>query len=485
MRPLWAMAFAITAVLGSAIAPAIAEDTEALRREIEQLRKQQEQYQKAIEALSERLHRLEAQPAPAPVPLAPATAAPPAPGVTPPVAQAPETPSTQTPLSPIDLLRPRQPFGLYQQRGAGQLLFDMGVTGDFVTSLTRRNVEKANGGTFAGRENRFFPREVELNLFGQVDPYARADVRIESGEDTPGAETGVSLAEATITLLTLPYGTQAKLGQMRSRFGWSNVIHEHDLPWVDRPDVLRLFLGEEGLAEKGVEATWVPDVLPFYLEVLGGVFNGDNETAFGLGRLRQPLVTGRVRTYFDLTDTNAVQIGVSVANGRTADRLRSTLLGYEVRYKYRPEGWLFPLVTLGSEGIYSIRRVEQSGDVTVLVDTDGDGIPDTEQTTTITEKRTRRRFGWYGYAEVQPLRRWAFGARYDSTQYPVNPGWQWAIEPYMSFFPSEFLRFRLAYKHTDRSHRDGFTLNDSSARKVDEVFFQGTFILGAHPAHPF
>ena len=29
----------------------------------------------------------------------------------------------------------------------------------------------------------------------------------------------------------------------------------------------------------------MPDFLPFYLEVLGGVFNGDNETAFGYGRL--------------------------------------------------------------------------------------------------------------------------------------------------------------------------------------------------------
>ena len=68
----------------------------------------------------------------------------------------------------------------------------MGVVGDFVGNLTQRNVDKANAGTFAGRENRFFPREVELSLFGQIDPYARAEVRIEAGEEEPGAETGVS-----------------------------------------------------------------------------------------------------------------------------------------------------------------------------------------------------------------------------------------------------------------------------------------------------
>ncbi len=451
---------AMAVVLAIGLAPSIvsAQDTDALRKELEQLRRQQAEYQKAIEALSERLQRLEGAPKPAPAV---------------PLAQTPGTPSTETsptqanPPSAMDLIRPRQPFALYQQRGAGQLLFDMGITGDFVASFTQRNVQKANGGTFSGRENRFFPREVELNLFGQIDPYARADVRIEAGEEEPGAETGVSLAEATITLLALPYGTQAKLGQLRNRFGWSNIIHEHDLPWIDRPDVYRIFFGEEGLVEKGVEATWVPDFLPFYLQVLGGVFNGDNETAFGFGRLTAPLATGRVVAYFDLTDTSAIQVGTSVASGETPDRLRSTLLGYDVKYKYRPEGWLHPLLTLGTEGIYSIRRVEIGEDTGVF------------------EKRTRERFGWYGWAEVQPWRRWAFGARYDSTQYPVNPGWQWAVEPYVTFLPSEFLRFRLGYKHTERTHRDGFDLNGGSARLVDELLFQATFIMGAHPAHGF
>ena len=46
---------------------------------------------------------------------------------------------------------------------------------------------------------------------------------------------------------------------------------------MDRPaQRLRNFLGEEGLIEKGVELTIVPP-LPFYLEALVGVFNGDNE----------------------------------------------------------------------------------------------------------------------------------------------------------------------------------------------------------------
>jgi hypothetical protein len=78
--------------------------------------------------------------------------------------------------SALDLARPRQPFAFYEQRGPGQLLFDMGVVSDFVGTFTQRNVDKANAGTFPGRENRFFPREVEINLFGRIDPYAEGVV---------------------------------------------------------------------------------------------------------------------------------------------------------------------------------------------------------------------------------------------------------------------------------------------------------------------
>lgn len=420
-----------------------------MRKQFETMK---EQYQKAIETMSERLHRLEAQPPPAPA--QPVVQAPPA---APPAGQPP----------PLELARPREPFALYQRRGAGQLLFDMGLTGDFIGNLTQHNVDKANGGTFPNRQNRFFPREIELGLFGQIDPYANAYALIEAGEETAGQETTLKLAEAALTLLTLPYGTQLKMGQMRNRFGYSNVIHEHDLPWIDRPNVLVRFFGEDGLVEKGAELTWVPD-LPFYLEVLGGAFNGDNDTAFGERKLNKPLATGRVRTFFELTDTSAILLGGSVAHGITAENLRNTIAGYDLKFKYRPEGWLHPLLTLASEGLYSIRRVN------VISKEDAHG-----------EKRTRDRFGWYTYGELQPFKQWAAGFRFDSTQFPVNPGREWSEEPYLTYWPSEFLRFRLAYKHTDRSHREGFSDNGATARIADEYLFQATFILGAHPAHPF
>src|SRR5438445_5943261 len=327
----------LVALLCLALTPAVAvaQDAATLKREIEQLQKQ-------LQSVTDRLQRLEAQPP------APAQAPPAAPPAT------AQQPAPQPGISALDIARPRQPFGLYQQRGAGQLLFDIGIAGDFVGNITQKNVEKAQGGSFAGQENRFFPREVELSLFGQIDPYASAVVRIEAGEEARGADTGVHLAEAHVTLLTLPFGTQARFGQVRNRFGYSNEIHEHDLPWVDRPNVMRNFLGAEGLHEKGIEVTLVPD-LPFYIEALAGIFNGDNETAFGRTSLRHPLATGRLRTFFEFGDEHAVQLGTSVASGQTNEKKQSTILGLECWYNNLPDCQLHPLATITVTSLFQNR----------------------------------------------------------------------------------------------------------------------------------
>ena len=475
----------LTVMAAATLAPAVAsaQDVEAMRKELEQMRKQfesmKEGYEKAINSLSERLQKIEQAPPPAAV--APAPAAPAVGQVTP--GAAPDTPSGGMP-SIMDLARPRQPFALYERRGAGQLLFDMGVTGDFIGDITQNNVQQAQGGTFSGLENYFFPREIELNLFGQIDPYARAEVRFEAGQESRGQEINVKLAEANLTLMTLPFNTQAKLGMMRNRFGLTNQIHEHDLPFIDRPDVLRLFLGDEGLVEKGGEVTWVPP-LPFYLELLGGLFNGDNETAFGLGSIKYPLVTGRARTFFELGDFGAIQLGMSVANGLQADRLNNLILGWDAKYKYVPEGWQHPLLTVAGELLYQMRKIKTRGEE-ATIDENGEEIPGTPG-----RKQTLNRVGWYLYGEVQPFRfgllsRFAPGFRYDWTEYPSTPGHQWAVQPYLSFWPSEFLRFRVGYKHTQGNTAGCCTNTDfGSARVKDEWFFQSTFILGAHPAHPF
>src|SRR5262249_11731774 len=155
------------------------------------------------------------------------------------------------------------------------------------------------------------------------------------------------------------------------------------------PNVLVRFLGEDGLVETGAEATWIPP-LPFFLELLGGVFNGDNDTAFGRGSIRYPLVTGRARTFFDLEEWGAFQIGASIANVQTPEQRNTLLLGFDAKYKYKPEGWQHALLTIAGEYLYGIRHVDVM-----------------DPAVGIEQARTRERNGWYVYGEVQPVR---FGA---------------------------------------------------------------------------
>jgi hypothetical protein len=372
-------------------------------------------------------------------------------------------PAQEATLLGAELAQPREPFALAERRAAGQLLFDIGIVGDFVASFTEGAVERAAAGTFAGRENRFFPREIEINLFGAIDPYAEGLVRFEFAEEFEDGERALEshLAEAHLTLLTLPWGTRARLGLLPVRFGLLSHLHREALPQPDTPQVLLRFLGEEQFRESGAELSWVAPT-PFYLEAVAGVFNGDNEVAFGRGSLRSPLVNGRLRTFLEFDERGAIQLGVSAATGETEERQRSTLAGVDLKYKLTPSGWRHPLLTVAGEGLWSWRDV---------------GTDDGED--------TRRRFGFYTYAEVQPWKRWSGGLRYDWTELPVDPGHEWALEPYLAFMPSDFLRFRLAFKHTERSAPESFGEAGPSPRQLDEILFQATFFLGAHLPHPF
>ncbi len=459
-----------------------AQDAESLKRELEAMRQQfdatKQQYERRMQELGDRLQALEAR-KPAPAPPAPG-AAEPAPatgGQTAAPAQA-APPGGAQGLSLTDLLRPRQPFAFAQPGRI--LLFDIGVSGDFVANLTSFTHERNRDGTFNGRENRVIPREMSLGFFGRVDPFSSAVLRITGSEEAPAGpgrepEITATVEEANVSVLTLPFGTTARFGLMRPRFGTLNVVHEDDLPQVDRPDVLRRFFGQEELnTEKGLEAFWLLP-LPFYQELSLGVFNGDNQFAFGRGSLRDPLVLSRLRSFFEFGDNGgALQADISGGTGVTDQDRRNTIAGLGLKYKWFPAtGYAFPVITLAGEAVYSNRTTHLTDpEVAELAEATGDPADARIRATERWE-----RWGYYSYGQYDWTKRWGAGLRYDWTELPAAAGHAWALSPYLTFKPSEFLRFRVQYKHTDGS---GPLLRDD-----DEVFLQGSFIMGAHPTERF
>ncbi len=82
--------------------------------------------------------------------------------------------------------------------------------------------------------------ESEASFQAVVDPYARADFFISFGEE------GVDLEEGFVTLTSLPGGLLTKVGKMRAAFGKVNSLHNHVLPWADRPLVINNLVGGRG-----------------------------------------------------------------------------------------------------------------------------------------------------------------------------------------------------------------------------------------------
>src|SRR5205823_11942750 len=89
--------------------------------------------------------------------------------------------------------------------------------------------------------------ETELGFQEVIDPYARADFFIRFGEH------GVDREEGFLTFTSLPAGLQVKVGKMRAAFGKVNTLHNHVLPWTDRPLVTQnLVGGEDGIDDAGL-----------------------------------------------------------------------------------------------------------------------------------------------------------------------------------------------------------------------------------------
>lgn len=399
-------------------------EVDELRRELETTQQQLKELTGKIQELQQRMQQMEA------------------------------TRVKEEPTAPSLPETPSRPSMVQIPLGQRQLLLDFGVSGDFVADFSAGDRKP---GTFPGRENRMFPQEVELAVSGRVDPYARADFFFEFAE-TGGFTAGnggfevqrefeVGIDEAYLTLLQLPLGLQARLGQMRPKFGRLNVIHQHDLPQVDRPDVLVNFFGEEGEVEIGGEMSVLLPT-PFFQELSVGVYNGDNDPSFGDGKLTNPLVTGYLRNFFELNDASALQVGLSGQTGPNQEQQRTYLAGLDLTYKWTPPDTPYTALTLQAEALYSHHG---------------------------TETEAPNRYGAYFFGDYRFSRRWGVGTRVDWSEFPVESGREWAVGPYVNFWVSDFLRFRLQYKHTDRNFADN----------LDEIFLQTVFVLGHHPPHPF
>jgi hypothetical protein len=294
--------------------------------------------------------------------------------------------------------------------------------------------------------------ESELGFQAIIDPYARGDFFLSFGEE------GVTLEEGYITFTALPAGLVAKVGKMRSAFGKVNTLHNHVLPWVDRPLVTNSLVGgEDGIDDAGVS---IQRILPapkgIFLEATGQLFRGDS------GNLQSPLfqasakndvsAVAHLRSYKDITESTNIDLGLSYARGHNdlGSNFLTQLYGIDATVRWKPlRRSIYHSFVGRGEFIWSQRQQ----------------LP-----------FEQRAFGFYTSGDYQLGRRWFVGGRFDRSGHSEFANrTDTGTSAVLTYWPSEFSQVRGQYRFT------------RYAGNIDthELLMQVMFSLGAHGAHPF
>jgi hypothetical protein len=386
--------------------------------------------------------RKSAEPAKATAAAAPAASAdPPDPLAAAPLPQVPETSAVQAQV---------QQLPSYGGAAAASKILnpDISMIGDFIGATGKANVPAALTALGQGPLPVLQMHESELGLQAIIDPYARGDFFLTFGE------SGVGLEEGYITFTALPGGFVAKAGKFRGAFGKVNTLHNHVLPWIDRPLVNdRLVAGEDGIDDAGLSVTRIlPAPKGIFLEGTAQVFRGDSGDVFTSSKRGDASVLGHLRGYRDITDQTNVDLGISYARGHNdlGSAFLTDLYGIDATLRWTPlRRTIYHNFVGRGEFVWS--RREQ--------------LP-----------FTQRAFGFFTSGDYRLNRRWTIGGRFDRsgrarTANLIDDGFSGVL----TYWPSEFSQVRGQYRFTHFAEgQDG-----------NELLFQFIFVLGAHGAHPF
>jgi hypothetical protein len=341
-----------------------------------------------------------------------------------------------------------------------------------------------------GLEHGFNLRHVELQFSAEVDPYFKATTIAAV------SEAGAELETAEIETTCLPGGLKIKGGKFFSDFGRINPQHSHQWDFVDQPLIYSLTLGDHGLNEKGLQASWLAPI-PYYCLLGVEVFQGENEGLFSnLNASPLPshdgprLGVGWLKFSPELHGRHALQIGLFGGIGRHQETHdgngdgvedhwldgRSAFFGGDFVYKY-DDARAYGRGDFILQGEYFYRRK----DLEVIADDILPGI--------VGNREVDDQDGYYLQAIYGFLPRWRMGLRGEqvglknTSHLPddtvLDLGSSWRISLMIDLTPSEFSRMRLQLDHGD------YRLGSGGNEDATEIMVQWMVSLGTHGAHKF
>lgn len=366
-----------------------------------------------------------------------------------PAAGAPAAAPQAVTTAPAPPGAPAGPSGQLPVYGGASLLSkvfnpDIGVIGNFTGAVGRNRVNPLPSLSL---------QESEVSLQAIVDPYARADFFLAFGEE------GVEVEEGYLTFPTVPGGFLVKVGKMRAAFGKTNELHNHSLPWIDRPLMAFSLMGgaldepDTGIKDAGLSVSrLLPAPGGLFLEATAQVYRGDSGSLFESSRRSDVAVVGHLKSYADLTEQTNLEIGGSYARGHNdfGSDFVTRLFGLDATLRWKP-----------------LRRAIYHS-----------FIARTELTWSRRDDplATQRAFGYFVSGDYQLARRWFLGGRYDWSERGHNATQHDSSgSVLLTYWPSEFSGIRGQFRRT----------RYAEGESAYELLFQFLFTLGTHGAHPF
>ncbi|MFO1513897.1 MAG: TonB-dependent receptor [Verrucomicrobiota bacterium] len=503
----------IGAVAVSAASAQETNEVEQLKREMREMREQMRRMEQKLETIEQKPPVAAVGPAEKPV------------AVAPPVE--PSASSVTKPWSPSDPIRV----------GKGGTYAEIGLVGTFAAGGSTAN--DIQGGTQLGghdpNQNGFTVQGVEMNLQGAVDPYFRANANILFSIDA-GGESFLEVEEAWMETVSLPWNLQLRAGEILTDFGRINTQHPHSWGFVDSPLVGARLLGPDGLRNPGARLAWLAPT-PFYTELSVGIQDsqGEHASSFrnsdanhgelgtdalppdnaglpygyrnavndrGVNGLGDLLITPRLTTSFELTDSQTLVLGGSAAlgpnsSGSSGDTM-TQVYGLDIYWKWKPANAHggFPFVSFQTEPMvmrYQLGAYDW--------DLNGNGAADPGELVNpatglpaVLSRETVTDWGFYSQVLYGFTKNWVAGLRGDYVTGSLgnyeqlaltldgNPVGRdqlrrerWRLSPNLTWYPSEFSKIRLQYNYDNRADLG-----------IDHsVWLQFEFLLGAHAAHKF
>lgn len=286
-------------------------------------------------------------------------------------------------------------------------------------------------------------RAVGLHFQHVLDPYSMFKSAFEISP-----HEGLHVEEVYVTWFGLARSTSLTMGRFRQNFGVLNRWHGHDLDQSDFPLALKLVLGDEGLVGNGLAARWLmPPLWAHANELTLEVVDGDNELLFAGEHYSVPAAMLHLKNYYDLSGSTYLELGLTGMFGFNNKRgftgedndggalsdepWRRTLLGgADLTLYWSPlQEAKYSSFTWRSELYYASKELPEGS-----------------------AEHFRRSWGVYSYIQHQLSARWFWGVRWD-TALPTereSDRAAWDVVPYLTFWQSEFVYFRLELSRGER-----------------------------------